>query len=165
MKSLIVIILTGISFSLSTSNLYANDKNYENLIKEKVDILVLAKVIFYEARNQNFAGKLSVCQVVLNRVQSPEFENDIVKVVYSKNQFSWVTKQVNVKNIKNPIEKKAWEEAKILAAKIIKFNFATSLVSNSLFFHSGKTPNFFKKNLEYVKTIGDHKFYRHVFKS
>lgn len=45
---------------------------------------ILASVIFLEAGNQPFNGKVAVANVVLNRVQSKSFPESISKVIYQK---------------------------------------------------------------------------------
>lgn len=51
--------------------------------------LCLALNIYYEARGESIAGQIAVTQVVLNRVYSNKFPNNICDVIQQKNQFSW----------------------------------------------------------------------------
>lgn len=42
----------------------------------------LANVVYFEARSEPFRGQVAVAQVVLNRVFSPFYPNDICSAVY-----------------------------------------------------------------------------------
>lgn len=52
---------------------------------------LLVHVVEAEAGNQDTYGKRLVVDVVLNRVESPEFPNTITEVIYQKNAFSVVS--------------------------------------------------------------------------
>lgn len=56
------------------------------------DILLLAKLINSEARDEPFIGKLAVGQVVINRMQSDKFRYavDLKSTIYRKGQFDGV---------------------------------------------------------------------------
>lgn len=49
---------------------------------------LLARLIRAEAENQPFEAKVGVGAVVVNRVKSDKFPNDISSVIYEKNQFT-----------------------------------------------------------------------------
>lgn len=51
------------------------------------DVSLLASLIYCEAGNQSHAGKLAVGAVVMNRVRSPIYPNNIFDVIYQKGQF------------------------------------------------------------------------------
>jgi spore germination cell wall hydrolase CwlJ-like protein len=54
----------------------------------------LAKNIYFEAKSQPLAGQLAVGLVVLNRVKSKDFPNDVCKVIYEGPiRESWKTKK------------------------------------------------------------------------
>lgn len=57
----------------------AKDKSY--LINNN-ELTCLAKNIYWEARNQSFAGQVAVGLVTLNRVKDDRFPNTICEVVY-----------------------------------------------------------------------------------
>ena len=56
----------------------------ESLSTEKL----LAAIIFCEAGNQPYNGKVAVGAVIMNRVNSSRFPNTIKEVVYQRGQFS-----------------------------------------------------------------------------
>lgn len=51
-------------------------------------IKLLAAIIFCEAGNQCYEGKVAVGSVVLNRVSSSRYPNSIEKVIYQRGQFT-----------------------------------------------------------------------------
>lgn len=54
--------------------------------------LLLASLIYCEAGNQSFEGMVAVGAVVMNRVRSGSFPNDIYDVIYQQGQFTPVTR-------------------------------------------------------------------------
>jgi len=54
------------------------------------DLELLAKAIHGEARGEPYEGQVAVGAVVLNRVESDEFPNNLRDVIYQANQFSAV---------------------------------------------------------------------------
>ncbi len=52
-----------------------------------LDLFLLARVIYAEARGEPFEGQVAVGAVVLNRVRSPLFPNTIEEVIYQPGQF------------------------------------------------------------------------------
>ena len=58
-------------------------KSYESVMENrKKQLTCLAKNIYFEARNEPFAGQFAVALVTLNRVNDSAFPNTICKVVY-----------------------------------------------------------------------------------
>ena len=65
----------------------------EEQIQEEIylgELEVLAQLVEAEAGNQPFEGKCLVADVILNRVESPDFPNTISEVVFQDGQFSVV---------------------------------------------------------------------------
>ncbi|MDD2553884.1 MAG: cell wall hydrolase, partial [Desulfotomaculaceae bacterium] len=48
------------------------------------EVLLLARLIYAEARGESFLGQVAVGAVTLNRLASPEFPNTLTKVIYQK---------------------------------------------------------------------------------
>ena len=55
-----------------------------------LEVLCLTVAIYYEARGEPIEGQAAVAQVILNRVQHPDFPDDACAVVFEPNQFSFV---------------------------------------------------------------------------
>lgn len=51
---------------------------------------IMAKIIYSEARGEPYKGQVAVGAVVMNRIQSSEFPNDIRGVVFQKSAFTAV---------------------------------------------------------------------------
>lgn len=56
--------------------------------KKAGDVKLLAAIIYCEAGNQPYNGKVAVGAVVLNRVESKRFPNSIEGVIYQRGQFT-----------------------------------------------------------------------------
>lgn len=75
----------------------------EEQIAEEIylgELELLAQLVEAEAGNQDFDGKCMVVDVVLNRVESPDFPNTISEVIFQDGQFSVITN--------GAFEKAAW---------------------------------------------------------
>ena len=55
-----------------------------------IDLDLLARVIYAEARGEPFEGQVAVGAVLINRVRSPKFPNDLWSVVFKKGEFCTV---------------------------------------------------------------------------
>ena len=53
----------------------------------KKELRLMAAIIFCEAGNESYKGKLAVGSVIMNRVESDDFPDTVKKVIYQKNQF------------------------------------------------------------------------------
>lgn len=61
-------------------------------------ILALALTLFFEARGTSEAEKRMVADVVITRLHSDKYPNDVVDVVLQPHQFSW-TRSMKEKNL------------------------------------------------------------------
>lgn len=128
----------------------------------------LAKNIYFEARNQSDTGMIAVSHVVLNRVDSNKFPNDICSVVTQakkrggklirhKCQFSWYCDGLS----DYPRDKVAWEHAKRLADDAYRLHDVGFDVTNgSTYYHAKNVNPSWASAFERVVDIDDHKFYR-----
>lgn len=105
--------------------------------------LCLSSVIHHEAGGEGYEGKVAVASVVMNRVESPRFPNNVCAVVKQPKQFSWVGKK--------PMTMKQ----ETLARKILNGEIKRVLPT-ALFFTNVRV--WFKRAV--VATIGRHRFYR-----
>ena len=63
----------------------------------QADLDLLARVIYAEARGEDFEGQVAVGAVVLNRLQDPRFPKTIREVIYQAGAFTAVTdKQIHL---------------------------------------------------------------------
>lgn len=116
---------------------------------------LLRQVTYHEARGECLEGMKEVVKVVLNRVDHPSFPNSIEDVIFQEKQFcsaSLIDKHEldpgYIANIDIAISKALVEDEN----------------DRSLYFfnpeHAGSASLDWFKKLEYVKTIGNHEFYR-----
>jgi spore germination cell wall hydrolase CwlJ-like protein len=52
-------------------------------------LMCLAAAVFFEARDQPLEGQRAVAEVVLNRVASPRWPDEVCEVVFERKQFSF----------------------------------------------------------------------------
>ena len=68
---------------------FDNNQNYDINI-DSINVDLLARAIYAEARGESFEGQVAVGAVIVNRMESPEFPNTIEGVLYQPNQFKCV---------------------------------------------------------------------------
>ncbi len=110
----------------------------------------LSHIIYAEAGNQDMVGQICVGNVVMNRVRDSRFPDTVRDVIFSPNQFCPVRS--------GSIWSTPDEEA-VIAAKLCLegVNFA----GQSTYFVNPTTgsTHWFRENLTYVMSVGDHDFY------
>lgn len=136
-----------------------NINHISSQYKFQEELNCLTEVIYFEAGNQSFKGKIAVGQVVLNRVRSKRFPDSICKTVKMPNQFSFV----KVKPKYN-FDKLAWLRSLQAAVQIISAKEEEVLFNKSVMhFHASYiNPPSWTKSMERVIQIGDHVFYKEI---
>lgn len=119
----------------------------------KEDLYWLSKIIYAECRGEPLNGKIAVGNVVLNRVESPDFPNSVRDVVFDQKFGIQFTPVENGSIYDEP------DDESIIAAKLCLDG--ASVVGNSIYFlNPVKASNFWTVNhCTYVATIGRHQFY------
>ena len=107
----------------------------------------LSRIIYAESGNQILDGKIAVGNVVMNRVNSPLFPNNIYDVLTQKNQFSPAS----------TLSKKTPNSESVLAAKLVMDG--AQVVPTALFFARAGASCYASRNRPYVTTLGAHAFY------
>nr|MBP3598172.1 cell wall hydrolase [Eubacterium sp.] len=90
-----LILVVACSVAVGTTTEAAKRKYTEN------DVKYMAAIIFCEAGNQSYAGKVAVGCVVMNRVKSPRFPNTVLKVIKQPYQFGPVRQGKFAREVKN----------------------------------------------------------------
>ena len=133
----------------------------------------LARNIYFEARNEPFAGQFAVAMVTLNRVYDKQFPNSICEVVYQgihwasghpkrdRCQFSWYC-DGKVDDVKN---KRAYMESETIADLVMEQYKALKakgldLTEGARYYHTYEVSPRWSKVYPVVGRIGDHIFYR-----
>lgn len=133
----------------------------------------LAQNIYFEARSSNLADKLAVSDVVLNRVASTQYPNTICGVVKqgptvkhwktgkpipkrNSCQFSWYCDGKS----DVPSDEDAWTEAQYIALQMLDYGSYVGISEGALFYHAHYVNPEWAQHLQFVGTIGKHKYYR-----
>ena len=133
----------------------------------------LAKNIYFEARNEPFAGQFAVALVTLNRVYDDTFPNTVCEVVYqgihtkrgfpkrNRCQFSWYCDGISdvTKNVR------AWKDTqKIANLAMISYGSMKSqgldYTEGAIYYHTHEIKPRWSNSYPKVGRIGDHIFYR-----
>lgn len=112
------------------------------------NLLWLSRIINAESGNQSLTGKIAVGNVVMNRVNSKLFPNNIYDVLFQKSQFGPAS---SGSIYKTP------NQQSVVAAKLVLEG--VSVVPTALFFNRAGVACYASRNRTYVTTIGAHAFY------
>lgn len=122
----------------------------------------LAEALYFEARGEDLWGQIAVAEVILNRVDSPRFPEDVCSVVRDgtgrrhRCQFSYYC-DGKVEAIENQA---AFERIKKIAAMMIEGR-ARVLTSGAVFYHTDAVAPSWMNAMRQTTIIGDHIFYRY----
>jgi N-acetylmuramoyl-L-alanine amidase len=95
--------------ALGMSN-YASSSDTQNNAYSDSDVMLLARLIYGEARGESYVGQVAVGAVVMNRIKSASFPNTMSGVIYQSYAFTAVADgQINL--TPNATAKKAAQEA------------------------------------------------------
>jgi len=133
----------------------------------------LALNVYHESRSDNFAGRVAVADVVLNRVDSNLFPNTICGVVnQSVMRTNWKGNVVPVRGMchfswfcdglsDEPMETDSYEDAEIVAEMALRGGWR-GITEGATHYHATYvTPNWINdRGMVPVGRIGQHKFYR-----
>lgn len=159
-----------ISLSLLVFNIFLLADDYDE------QTICLAQNIYHEARGEMIDGQIAVSNVVINRVKSKQFPNDICSVVYQRNQieiidkvlkllripafcqFSWTCDPISNDSYK---DSESWKNSQSLAQEIVQGTHDDLTNGATHYFNPMKVPtphwaNVYKKTI----VIGNHHFYK-----
>ncbi len=122
----------------------------------------LADAIYFEARGEPVRGQIAVAQVVMNRVFSGYYPNNVCGVVYQNAnrhlacQFSFACD--NVPDRVN--EPAAWERAEQIARDTLDGKFWLNDVGKATHYHARWVHPHWVREMQKLDRIGVHTFYR-----
>jgi spore germination cell wall hydrolase CwlJ-like protein len=122
----------------------------------------LANAVYFEARGESVRGQIAVAQVVMNRVFSPFYPNDVCGVVYQNAhrhlacQFTFACD--GIPDIVT--EPDAWERAKRIARDVLDGKLWMPEVSKSTHYHAYWVHPDWVHEMKKVYKLGVHTFYR-----
>lgn len=130
------------------------NKTPEDAAYTEEDLYWMSRIIHAESGGEPLEGKLAVGTVVLNRVASPEFPNNIYDVIFDRKWGVQFTPAYNGMIYKTP------SQESIAAAKMV-LEGARAAGDSLYFLAPNLTDNhWIMENRDYVTTIGGHWFYR-----
>ena len=122
----------------------------------------LANAVYFEARGEPVRGQIAVAQVVLNRVFSPFYPNDICGAVYQNShrhlacQFTFACD--GIPDIVT--EADAWERAKRISRDMLDGKLWMPEVSKSTHYHAYWVHPSWVNEMKKLYKLGVHTFYR-----
>ena len=129
----------GVVFTGGGAPLVSGDEFYN-----ADDLDLLSRVIMHESGNQPLRGKISVGNVILNRVASPIYPNTVYAVIFEPHQFPGATDATPSAEC-------------ILAAKLAMDG--AQVVPGALYFNRADSSSWASRNKTYITAIGGHAFY------
>jgi Cell Wall Hydrolase len=122
----------------------------------------LANAIYFEARGESVRGQIAVAQVVMNRVFSGYYPNNVCGVVYQNSnrhlacQFTFACDGIPDR-ISEPA---AWERAKTIARDTLDGKFWLNDVGKATHYHAYWVHPWWVHEMRKLDRIGVHTFYR-----
>lgn len=114
---------------------------------------LLARLAMAEAEGESIEGKAMVIRVVLNREQSSDFPDTIEEVIFEDGQFTPVE---NGRFERVEPNAECWEALKMVL--IDEWDESEGALYFEAVYNGENT--WHSENLEYIKTVGNHNFYR-----
>ena len=114
----------------------------------------LAMNVYHEARGERVEGQIAVAHVTINRVNHRKWKKSICEVVYQPKQFSWT----HLIKDPTPKEKKAWEQAKVIARDVMIGN-TEDPTKGAVYYHANWVNPTWANYMDLSKVIGNHLFY------
>lgn len=144
------------------SHAKAMPSGYQAMQDKFAQLECLTRNIYWEAAGEPFEGKVAVAQVTMNRLNDGRFGSTVCTVVHQRNviysqvvcQFTWTCQTAHKVR---PVHPGAWQEAELIAKKVMLENFRLPGLEKALYFHADYVnPNWHKPKLT---KIGKHIFY------
>lgn len=101
------------SLLFSSTSMAGTSTSCKSAISE---LKALSCVVYYEARGATKIDKIATAFVALNRVDHPDFSDNLTKVVYKRHQFTWTRDSYSNLTPKN---KAAWQESLRIASLVL----------------------------------------------
>lgn len=120
----------------------------------------LTDAIYYEAANEPDAGQAAVAQVILNRMRHPSYPNTVCGVIYQGSeratgcQFSYSCDGSMARIPARP----AWLRAQRTAMQALS-GYVYAPVGMATHYHATYVYPYWAPSLNYITTIGAHRFY------
>ena len=141
---------------------------------QDLELVCLARNIYFESRSDSLAGKVAVADVTLNRVDNVRFPNTICQVIQQGVHYiNWKGNEMPKRNMcqfswycdglsDEYKDEHAWQNAVQIAHQMLYENEYRGITEGSTHYHATYVnPNWTNdRGMVYVGRIGAHKFYR-----
>src|SRR5580692_8183428 len=123
----------------------------------------LADAVYFEARGERFKGQQAVAQVVMNRVFSGYYPNDVCGVVYQNSgrhlacQFTFACEGKDLSKVDEP---DMWEQAKKIAKDMLDGKIWLAEVGHATHYHAYWVHPSWVHEMTKLYKLGVHTFYR-----
>jgi N-acetylmuramoyl-L-alanine amidase len=124
-------------------------------------LMCLAMNVYHEARSEPMVGQYAVAHVVINRVQSNKYPNEVCAVVHQgfhkgkyKCQFSWYCDGKSDK----ANEELAWARSLIIADNVLRGKIP-DVTKGSTHYHAVYVKPYWSASLRKTVAYGSHRFY------
>jgi spore germination cell wall hydrolase CwlJ-like protein len=161
------------ALTFKSESVYATPPYFDGSIQSDYDCMVEA--IYYEAGNQPFIGKIAVGQVVMNRVNSRYYPDDVCSVVHEGPISEWWWENhgriVPIRNKcqfsyycdgKEEVvyEGKNWEDSQVATLMVLNNVFLKDLTGGATHYHADYVSPWWAKKLTRTVTIENHLFFK-----
>lgn len=131
------------------------DASRQRRCKASRDCSKMAEALVYEARGESLIGAIAVGFVIVERTKNPtRWPKTVRGVIGQKDQFSYIRKRQKVKP--KPVD---WERAYVTSYQILHGEVSNPIGASDHYHTLNVRPKWAKK-MQYVATVGQHKFYR-----
>lgn len=134
---------------VKTADMKVEKSSQEEIKISEEEIDLLARIVRAEAQTEPFIGKVAVVDVIMNRVDDPQFPDTVEDVIYAPGQFQPVMNG----EIQKPADKLSMEAVETAISN------EEDVTNDSLFFYNPDiATNRWLDNKETTVVIGDHVF-------
>ncbi|MGF1477368.1 MAG: cell wall hydrolase [Geminicoccaceae bacterium] len=126
------------------------------------ELTCIAQNIWFEARGSSPEDQLAVANVVMNRVASDAYPDDICAVIWQFKQFSWTDDgRSDVVRLENGIETDAWQAIVDLSVEVLEGR-APDITGGATHYHHHAIDPAWNSAMALMARHGDHVYYKIV---
>ncbi|WP_417580145.1 cell wall hydrolase [Pelagibacterium sp.] len=124
----------------------------------------MATGIYFEARGESYRGQVAVAQVIMNRVEHPNYPDTICGVVYQNQhrrnacQFSFACDGKT--NVNRTSEVAAWDQAQSITQEVLNEEIYLTEVADATHYHATYVRPAWARNMDKLAQVGLHIFYK-----
>lgn len=120
------------------------------------DISTLTEAIYFEARNQPLLGQIGVGCVILNRVKSKHYPNNVYDVVWQHKQFSYTHDGKS----ERMYDRDAWYMARSMSQHVLNTDACDIFDGMDHYLNKSISSATWYEDMKHIMSVGDHSFYR-----